>query len=198
MKFTTPLCTPLPRNVTPRVHTVRAGLQMTDRTLTYSGNRLHGVCICAHAGIASCDHKSRLESLDFHAEPVPIHLPLLRGYYLVSFHPLAYMLKFSRFSGLTSCLRLKKKHWSGLITRNITPEEDVQHHQDTCINATKATLKRENSAICVQLYIGSLNPAIHNSYHTSLHPSSLFEPRHPSLEVVLFLQLKAINENGKY
>ncbi len=29
-----PLCAPLPRNVTLRVHTVRAGLQMTDRTLT--------------------------------------------------------------------------------------------------------------------------------------------------------------------
>ena len=29
-------------------------------------------------------------------------------------------------------------------------------------------------------------------------PSSLFEPRQPSLEVVLFIQLKAINENGKY
>ena len=100
-----PLCAPLPRNVTLRVHTVRAGLQMTDRTLTCAGNLFQGICICAHAGIASCDHKSRLESLDFHAEPIPIHSPLLREYYLVSFPPLTYMLKFSRFSGLTSCLR---------------------------------------------------------------------------------------------
>ena len=103
-----PLCAPLPRNMTLRVHTVRAGLQMTDRTLTCSGHLFQGVCICAHAGIASCDHKSRLESLDIHAEPIPIHLPLLREYYLVSFPPLTYMSKFSRFSDLLSCLRIKK------------------------------------------------------------------------------------------
>ena len=30
---------------------------------------------------------------------------------------------------------------------------------------------------CVQPTIGSLNPAIHNAYHASLHPSSLFESR---------------------
>ena len=70
---------------------------------------------CAHAGVASCDHNSRLESLDFHAEPIPIHSPLLREYYLVSFPPLTYMLKFSRFSGLTSCLRIKKKHTLGRL-----------------------------------------------------------------------------------
>ena len=76
-----PLCAPLPRKVTLRVHNVRAGLQMTDGTLTCSGNPFQGVCICAHAGITSCDHRSRLESLDFHAEPTPIHSPLLREYY---------------------------------------------------------------------------------------------------------------------
>ncbi len=31
---------------------------------------------------------------------------------------------------------------------------------------------------------GSRNSAIHNAYHSSLRPSSLFEPRHPSLKVV--------------
>jgi hypothetical protein len=148
-----PLCAPLPRNVTLRVHTVRAGLQMTDRTLTCSGNLFQGVCICAHAGIASCDHKSRLESLDFHAEPIPIHSPLLREYYLVSFPPLTYMLKFSRFSGLTSCLRIKNKtHWGGLITRNTTPEEDVQRcacpapprHMCQCSECYIETWKHEN------------------------------------------------------
>ena len=97
-----PLCAPHPRNMTLRVSTVRAGLQMTDRTLTYSGNLFPGVCNCAHAGITSCDHKSRLESLDFHAEPIPIHSPLPRKYYLVSFPPLTYILQFSRFSGLTA------------------------------------------------------------------------------------------------
>ena len=122
-----PLCAPLPRNVTLRVHTIRAGLQMTDRTLTRSGKRLQEVCICSHAGIASCDHKSRLESLDFHAEPIPIHSPLLRKHYSDSFPPLTYLLKFSKFSGLTACLRIQRyTHWGGLITRYITPEEDAQ------------------------------------------------------------------------
>ena len=40
------------------------------------------------------------------------------------------------------------------------------------------------SAVYVQIPIGSRNSAIHNAYHTSLRPSSLLEPRHPSLKVV--------------
>ena len=40
------------------------------------------------------------------------------------------------------------------------------------------------SAVCVQSPVGSRNSAIYNVYHTSLRPSSLFEPRHPSLKVV--------------
>ena len=80
----------------------------------------------AHAGIASCDHMSRLENLDFRAGPIPIHAPLLVEYYSVSFPLLTYMLKFSKFSGLTSCLEFKDTHWCSLITRNTTPEEDVQ------------------------------------------------------------------------
>ena len=41
-----------------------------------------------------------------------------------------------------------------------------------------------DSAKYVQIPIGSRNSAIHNAYHTSLRPSSLLEPRHPSLKVV--------------
>ena len=40
------------------------------------------------------------------------------------------------------------------------------------------------STICVQDPVDSRNSAIHNAYRTSLRPSSLFEPRHPSLKVV--------------
>ena len=55
---------------------------------------------------------------------------------------------------------------------------------------TKLTLKQAcfqgypKSTICVQVPVGSRNSAIHNAHHTSLRPSSLFEPRHPSLKVV--------------
>eukprot|EP00930_Biecheleria_cincta_P068462 TRINITY_DN558_c0_g1_i10.p2 TRINITY_DN558_c0_g1~~TRINITY_DN558_c0_g1_i10.p2 ORF type:complete len:109 (-),score=13.92 TRINITY_DN558_c0_g1_i10:2399-2725(-) len=40
------------------------------------------------------------------------------------------------------------------------------------------------SAMHVQESIGSRNSAIHNDYHTSLRPSSVLEPRYPSLKVV--------------
>ena len=146
-----PLCAPRPRNATLRVHNVRAGLQMTDKTLTYSGNLFQGVCTCAHAGIALCDHKSRLESLDFHVEPIPIHSPLLREYYLVSFPALAYMHKFTRFSGLTSRLRIFNIHsgaaWSHVtsLLKKMFNVARVQHYQDTRVNATNAALKHENT-----------------------------------------------------
>ena len=41
---------------------------------------------------------------NFHPELIPVHSPLLRESYLVSYPPLTYMLKFSGFADLTSCL----------------------------------------------------------------------------------------------
>ena len=46
------------------------------------------------------------------------------------------------------------------------------------------------SAGCVQGSIDSRNSAIHSAYRISLRPSSLFEPRHPSLKVVKVWLLK--------
>ena len=43
------------------------------------------------------------------------------------------------------------------------------------------------SAICVQSSVDSRNSAIHSAYRISLRPSSLPEPRHPSLKVVGWL-----------
>ena len=52
-------------------------------------------------------HFSRLQfkagGPDFNAELIPVHSPLLRESYLVSYPPLTYMLKFSGFADLTSC-----------------------------------------------------------------------------------------------
>ena len=54
----------------------------------------------------------------------------------------------------------------------------------------KLTLKQAcfqgypESTVYVQIPVGSRNSASRNAYHTSLRPSSLFEPRHPSLKVV--------------
>ena len=41
---------------------------------------------------------------NFQTELIPVHSPLLRESYLVSYPPLTYMLKFSGFADLTSCL----------------------------------------------------------------------------------------------
>ena len=41
---------------------------------------------------------------NFNAELIPVHSPLLRESCLVSYPPLTYMLKFSGFADLTSCL----------------------------------------------------------------------------------------------
>ena len=132
------------------MHTVHTGLQMTDRTLTCTGNLFQGVCICAPAGITSSDHKSRLESLDFHAEPIPIHSPLLREYYLVYVPPLTYMLKFSRFPGLTSCLGMSMSQdkmacahatqW--MNTFNVA---HAKHPKTRCVNVAEATLKHQHA-----------------------------------------------------
>jgi len=47
------------------------------------------------------------------------------------------------------------------------------------------TEKKLSSAICVQISDDSLNSAIHIAYRSSLRPSSLCEPRHPSLKVFI-------------
>ena len=66
------------------------------------------------------------------------------------FPPLTKMPKFSRFSGLTSCLRIRKHTgaaWSHVtsLLKKMFNFAHVQHHQDTCVNATNATLKHENT-----------------------------------------------------
>ena len=46
--------------------------------------------------------------------------------------------------------------------------------------------KRPESAMCVQEFDDSLNPAIHITYRISLRSSSLREPRYPLLKVVFY------------
>ena len=64
------------------------------------------------------------------------------------------------------------------------------HRKDhTCMRVPQALKQAYSqgypeSAMHVQESIGSRNSAIHNDYHTSLRPSSVLEPRYPSLKVV--------------
>jgi hypothetical protein len=78
-------------------------------------------------------------------------------------------------------------HRRGIPTRGAPPPAAEGHVGSM---KPKLTLKQAcfqgypESAVYVQIPVGSRNSASRNAYHTSLRPSSLFEPRHPSLKVV--------------
>ena len=92
---------------------MHGGLQMTNGTLTLVDALFQEAYICASVGSTSTDYNSRSGDPDFHAELIPVHSPLLRESCLVSCPPLTYMLKFSGFADLTSCLggRLMNSTW---------------------------------------------------------------------------------------
>ena len=100
-----PICAPIPRNVTLRKHTVNGGLQMTNGILTLIDALFQEAYICASAGNAIERLQFKPRGPNFQAELIPVHSPLLRESYLVSYPPLTYMLKFSGFANLTSCLK---------------------------------------------------------------------------------------------
>ena len=58
-----------------------------------------------------CRLQFKARGPNFHAELIPVHSPLLRESYLVSCPPLTYMLKFSGFANLTSCLECCESVW---------------------------------------------------------------------------------------
>ena len=64
------------------------------------------------------------------------------------------------------------------------------------VMALKQTYFQEypESAVCVQHSIDSRNSAIHSAYRILLRPSSLSEPRDPSLKVVK--KYKLLQSNG--
>ena len=109
-----PICAPIPRNVTLRRYTVHWGLKMTCGILTLTDALFQEAYIFAPVGGTSPDYNSRPQGPDFHPELIPVHSPLLRESYLVSFPPLTYMLKFSGFADLTSCLeKVLDTRWQG-------------------------------------------------------------------------------------
>ena len=65
---------------------------------------------------------------NFHAELVPVHSPLLRESFLVSYPPLTYMLKFSGFADLTSCSGRSPK-W-GTKREATHQQHNKEHIQD--------------------------------------------------------------------
>ena len=91
-----------------------------------------------------------------------------------------------------ACTRAKKKLALGTPaaagTQRRTQTRGTLHPragQDTVETLKQAYFQGyPESAGCVQGSIDSRNSAIHSAYRISLRPSSLFEPRHPSLKVV--------------
>ena len=78
---------------------------MPSGTLTLIDALFQEAYICAPVGDTSPDYNSRPQGPNFHTELIPVHSPLLRESCLVSYPPLTYMLKFSGFADLTSCLQ---------------------------------------------------------------------------------------------
>ena len=98
-------------------------------------------------------HFSRLQfkakDPNFHAELIPVHSPLLRESFLVSFPPLTYMLKFSGFADLTSCLGNNRK--CGEIEesqiRQATKKDGDESHSSSC------STKNSPLVTCVKKHI---------------------------------------------
>ena len=124
-----PLCAPIPRNVTLRTYTVHGGLQMTNGTLTLIDALFQEAYICASAGNAISRLQFKARGPNFHAELIPVHSPLLRESYLVSYPPLTYMLKFSGFADLTSCLG-KRRPKPPVETKETAHSETKRRHRE--------------------------------------------------------------------
>ena len=139
-----PICAPIPRNVTRRKHTVYGGLQMTNGTLTLIDALFQEAYICASTGNAISRLQFKAEGPNFHAELIPVHSPLLRESYLVSCPPLTYMLKFSGFADLTSCLERKAKALQGAAravwTRRGSATAQQMRHTGCLLSCSLQTL----------------------------------------------------------
>ncbi len=68
----------------------------------------------------------RTLSPNLHAELILVHSPVLRESCLVSYPPITYMLKFSGFADLTSCLEGRPQ---GLATEALPQDKRRKLHQ---------------------------------------------------------------------
>ena len=105
----------------------------------------------------------KAEGPDFQAELIPVHSPLLRESCLVSYPPLTYMLKFSGFADLASCLELKMKtiYAGKLGLRSRKAEEAGETHPIHC----EAGQSSHTWASCVKL--GKRQRKTHGATHTT-------------------------------
>ena len=128
---------------------------MTNGTLTLSCAVFQLSYIYASVGYASTDYNSRqINCPDLHTELFLVHSPLLKESYLVSFPPLTYMLKFSGFPDLTSCLGRKdfarNLQWHEAKQRNnevhVALNLFLAQHRTNKLNASAAAQERRANA----------------------------------------------------
>lgn len=164
-----------------------------------------------HTDLPSTDYNSE----DFQSELFPLHSQLLRESWLVSSPPLSYMLKFSGYSCLIGgpigyrqstmrfttqtthepCSRIRRVGSCHTQARLVVPSgcaATIAATTDTTAYAVVGRNRHSNrhtpprgSARCVQKLDDSLDFAIRMTYRISLRSSSLWEPRHPLLKLVM-------------
>ena len=147
--------------MTLRRYTVHRGLQMTNGILTLVDALFQEAYICASVGSTSQDYNSRSGDPNFHAELFPVHSPLLRESCLVSYPPLTYMLKFSGFADLTSCLGKKAARAArrrGKFRRRKTTRKKAKRRPSSC------SPQKSSCIACVKSQVGSLT---HKHSHTT-------------------------------
>ena len=159
---------------------------------------------------------SDYNSYDFQSELFPLHSPLLRESWLVSFPPPSYMLKFSGYSCLIrdlennfTLLKLRTCYIDKITLLTACAEDQcfimlrmiwkcmlyISNMPIYFIILTVVIYKYSNrhtpkgSARCVQNFDDSLDFAIRITYRISLRSSSIKEPRHPLLKVFFIISL---------
>ena len=146
---------------------------------------------------------------NFQAEHFLFHSQLLKKSNFVSFPPLTYMLKFSRFGCLNSRHAMQFGHPQKGVFDILRSQQNNQSQckedaiqQNMCVkHCMPHTIKSTRQEACKPSGIESSTPlgisqrctprsnpnnsrisAIHNEYHVWLHPSSSIEPRHSLLK----------------
>ena len=79
---------------------------------------------------------------------------------------------------------MRQRERNPLAHSNANTAQCGWHEEQETLNQAYFRVDPE-SAECVQKPIDSRNSAIHNAYRISLRPSSVLEPRHPSLKVLV-------------
>ena len=158
-----PLCAPIPRNVTLRRYTVHGGLQMTNGTLTLIDALFQEAYICASAGNAISRLQFKARGPNFHAELIPVHSPLLRESYLVSYPPLTYMLKFSGFADLTSCLGGKARMAIEIKALPASKTTEMASETLTELLVAESPCMLNASGVCAKRSTRHLDTQIRNS-----------------------------------